>query len=104
MASADAAGGREHGGGQDAPKPPPAGFRLPGSDASGTEIPRIEDLERLLVLAREFRGLIPSELDARLLDAAHELLLALRALIDWMLEREELQRSEPVEVHDIPIS
>ncbi len=32
-----------------------------------------------------------------------ELLLALRALIDWYLERVEQRRREPAEVQDIPI-
>jgi hypothetical protein len=30
-------------------------------------------------------------------------LLSLRALIDWYLERLERRRAEPVEVQDIPI-
>lgn len=84
------------------PKPPPAGFQ-PREPRASTEPPRLEDLERLLRFAREMRELVPDELDERLADAVQELLLALRALIDWLLERQELQRREPPEVRDIPI-
>jgi hypothetical protein len=38
-----------------------------------------------------------------LAEALRELLLALRALIDWYLERAERRRAAPVEVQDIPI-
>jgi hypothetical protein len=32
-----------------------------------------------------------------------EVLLALRALIDWYLERTERRRADPADVEDIPI-
>ena len=46
------------------------------------------------------RERIPAELAHR---ALKEVLLALRALIDWYLERSERRRSAPIEVYDIPI-
>ena len=49
------------------------------------------------------RDLIPPELQRRLVAAVRELLLALRALIDWYLERLERRREQSVEVEDIPI-
>lgn len=60
-----------------------------------------EDLLR--DLAERLRDLIPPDLQRSLADALHELLLALKALVEWCLERLERQRAAPVEVRDIPI-
>ncbi len=49
------------------------------------------------------RDRIPPELQHRLGEALREVLLAIRALIDWYLERTERRRSQAVEVEDIPI-
>ena len=49
------------------------------------------------------RDLIPPELQQRLLEALRQLLLAVRALIDWYLERLEQRRQTPVAVQDIPV-
>jgi hypothetical protein len=62
-----------------------------------------EEIARLLQVVRELRQQIPPELDARLADALHELLVAMRALLDWMIERQERAADQPPEVHDIPI-
>lgn len=62
-----------------------------------------DELVRLVALASELRELIPPELDLRLSEAAHELLLALRALIDWLLEHQQREVDHPAEVQDIPI-
>jgi hypothetical protein len=61
------------------------------------------DLELLAQLLRSVRDAIPPELAARLADALRELLLALRAVIDYAVERLEKSRAKPVEVQDIPI-
>jgi hypothetical protein len=82
----------------DPPKPPPAGWQVP-DDAQ----PSIPDLDPLLALVQALRDLIPPDLQRRLAAAVRELLLALRALIDWYLERLERRREEAVEVQDIPI-
>jgi hypothetical protein len=80
-------------------RPPPAGWQAPGSkSAAGTG-----DLERLLASARLLGELVPPEALERLSSALRELLLALRALIDFYLERLERTRSEPDRVQDIPI-
>jgi hypothetical protein len=49
------------------------------------------------------RDRIPPELQHRLAEAIREVLVALRALIDWYLERTDRARSGPAEVQDIPI-
>jgi hypothetical protein len=80
-------------------KPPPSGWQMPRSD----EDRRAGDLELLANLLQSLRDLIPPELQRRLAEALRELLLALRALIDWYLERVEQRRRTPAEVQDIPI-
>ena len=62
-----------------------------------------EDAELLAALLTGLRDRIPAELQQRLAAAIHEVLLALRALIDWYLERSERRRATPTEVQDIPI-
>jgi hypothetical protein len=79
--------------------PPPGGWQRPGADAAaGDEDALARLLARLGILAE----LAPAEVREHLAAALRELLLALRALIDWYLERSE-RRAQPVEVRDIPI-
>ncbi|MBV8948392.1 MAG: hypothetical protein JO286_24250 [Solirubrobacterales bacterium] len=80
-------------------KPPPAGWQIPEDAHSGTS----PELEPLFTLVQAMRELIPAELQRRLVAALRELLLALRALIDWYLERLGSRRERSVEVEDIPI-
>jgi hypothetical protein len=79
-------------------KPPPAGWQIPDDARPGTA-----ELDPLVALVQALRDLIPPELQRRLVAAIRELLLALRALIDWYLERLERRREQAVEVQDIPI-
>ena len=46
---------------------------------------------------------MPPDVARQLANAARELLLALRALIDWWIARLEHEPEGPVEVQDIPI-
>jgi hypothetical protein len=78
---------------------PAAGWQAPETESPSDG----RDLELLLGIVRSVRDLIPAELQRRLAEALRELLLALRALIDWYLERAERRRAEPAEVEDIPI-
>ncbi len=80
-------------------KPPPAGWQIPEDVHSGTS----PELDPFVTLLQAMRDLIPPELQRRLVAALRELLLALRALIDWYLERLERRREQSVEVEDIPI-
>ena len=57
-------------------------------------------LTQLSELLQEF---VPEDLQKRIAEAIRELLVALRALIDWLVERLERRPSGPVEVRDIPI-
>ena len=57
----------------------------------------------MLGVLASLRDRIPPELQQRLADAVREVLLAVRALIDWFLERSERERAKPRQVQDIPI-
>jgi hypothetical protein len=65
----------------------------------------LPDLRALTALLDSIRAAVPPELSRQLLEALRDLLLAVRALIDWYLER----LSEPgagagaPEVEDIPL-
>jgi hypothetical protein len=80
-------------------QPPAAGWQVPG-EAGPTPG---HDLDVLIGVVQSLRDFIPDDLQRRLTEALRELLLAVRALIDWYLERMERRRSEPAEVQDIPI-
>jgi hypothetical protein len=82
-------------------KPPPAGWQAP--DADSERPPLGGDLELLTQLLQSLRDLVPPELERRMAEALRELLMALRALIDFYLERLNRHGSEPTEVEDIPI-
>ncbi len=62
-----------------------------------------EDARLLLTLLSGLRERVPPELERRIVSALRELLLALRALIDWCVERAERRSAPPAEVQDIPI-
>jgi hypothetical protein len=83
-------------------KPPPAGWQQSSAgEESGSAFGADADL--LLGLLVALRDRIPPDLQQRLAEALRELLLALRALIDWYLERSDRKRSQPADVQDIPI-
>lgn len=86
---------------QTASKPPPAGWQAPDNDRRS---PLGGDLELLTQLLQSLRDLVPPELERRLAEAVRELLLALRALIDFYLERLGRHGPEQTEVEDIPIA
>jgi hypothetical protein len=83
---------------------PPPGVPRSGWD-SGRGDAATPDLRALLTLLEALREAVPAELSRQLVAALRELLLALRALIDWYLERlgEPGGGSAGVEVEDIPL-
>ncbi len=94
-AAGDAGGG--------APRVPPAGWQQPAPDGASARGWGGGEVDLLLGLLASLRDRIPPELQQRLADAVREVLLAIRALIDWYLERGERDRTEPRQVQDIPI-
>ncbi len=84
--------------GRTEPRPPPAGYAVPDPG------PTTGTLDELAALVRMVRALVPDELARELGELARELLLLLRALIDWLVGRLEPERVQPVTVTDIPIA
>jgi hypothetical protein len=96
---ADGAGGDAE---PESATPPPAGWQEPGAGRDqGSAL--LGDADLLLGLFAAVRNRIPPDLQQRLAEAIREVLLALRALIDWYLERTDQARSGAAEVEDIPI-
>ncbi|HTW12915.1 MAG TPA: hypothetical protein VME01_09240 [Solirubrobacteraceae bacterium] len=91
--------------------PPPAGWEVPGPDnppAAGWEVPGQETPpsgpDLFAALGDVVGEFVPEELQRRLIEAIRELLVAVRALIDWLIARLERGRAGgPAEVRDIPI-
>jgi hypothetical protein len=72
------------------------------SGGAGFPRPGLPDLSALLAAIEGLRALVPRELSQQVTALLRELLLTVRALIDWYLERLEARDREP-EVEDIPI-
>jgi hypothetical protein len=79
---------------------PPKGYE--GERTAG-ERSAFGDLQALAGLLETVRTSVPPEVARQLAEATRELLLALRALIDWWIARLEQEPERPVEVQDIPI-
>jgi hypothetical protein len=82
-------------------RPPPRGYATPGGPPPRSTAADIQALAALLDLGRT---LLPPELRTQVAELIREILLLVRALIDWYLERVEERRKPSVEVQDIPIS
>lgn len=80
--------------------PPRSGYAVPG-DSSERDATERQALAALLDLVR---ATVPRELTEQLADLLREVLLLIRATIDWYVERLEPRRRPPVEVQDVPIS
>ena len=78
---------------------PPRGYDSPRSAPS--PFPDLSSLNAILDLARQ--GL-PPDLQRQLQQALRELLIALRAVLDYSIDRLEPQPPESTPVEDIPIS
>jgi hypothetical protein len=82
-------------------KAPPRGWAAPpaaAGEATG-------EMQALVALLESLRDLLPPELREQVTALVRQLLLVLRALIDWLVDRlERGPRGEEPEVEDIPIS
>jgi hypothetical protein len=79
---------------------PPGGYRAAGEEPADP----FGDLAALAGLLEAARGALPPELARQLADALRDLLLALRAVIDYSLARLERPAAPPApEVVDIPV-
>lgn len=94
---------RRRGGGREPGAGDARGTGASGPSEAGADR-RPPEAQALLAMAEAARGLVPPELRQALADLLRELLLLMRTLIDWYLERLEERRRAPVEVEDIPIT
>ena len=78
---------------------PPRGWSVPGDEPR----PPALDLSQLTALVESMRGVVPPDLARQLADALRELLLALRAVLDWYIARLEPPREPDSDVQDIPV-
>jgi hypothetical protein len=76
---------------------PPNGW----ASAAGQAAP---DFSALLALVDAAKGTLPPELLRQLADALRELLIALRAVLDYGIDKLEASPAQPRDVEDIPIS
>jgi hypothetical protein len=79
-------------------QPPPSGWASPPP----TQAP-FPDLSAVFALVDALRGTIPPDLLQQLTDALRDLLLALRAILDYSIARLERPAAEPTPVEDIPV-
>jgi hypothetical protein len=79
---------------------PPSGWEGPRAERERSAFAELQALAGLLEAARTS---VPPEVARQLGEAVRELLLALRALLDWWIERLERSPEPPVEVQDIPV-
>jgi hypothetical protein len=66
-------------------------------------LPPAFDLSQLTALVESLRGVLPPDLARQLADALRELLLALRAVLDWYIARLEPAPPPDSDVQDIPV-
>jgi hypothetical protein len=82
---------------------PPSGFQEPGKAEGGA--PPFPDLSALAGLIDLARSSLPPDLQRQLQQALRELLIALRAVLDYSIDRlEPGPEPPPATVEDIPIS
>jgi hypothetical protein len=81
-------------------QPPPAGWDVPRAAERAND-----ELDALVALAGTLRDLLPPELRAQLADLIRQLLVFVRAVLDWWIGRLEAgERGDDTPVEDIPIS
>jgi hypothetical protein len=71
------------------------------------ELPRHDardELDALVALLRALRELVPPELQQQVSEVIRHVLLLLRAVIDYWVDRLDAPRRAEVEVQDIPIA
>ncbi len=78
---------------------PPRGWSVPGEEPRPPAI----DLQQLTALLESMRGAVPPELARTLADALRELLLAIRAVLDWYIARLEPPSPPDSDLQDIPV-
>ena len=87
--------------GEEPPRVPPQGWASPPRTDGGAD----DELAQLVAMLGSLRELVPPELQQQVTDVIRQILLLLRAVIDFWVERLEAPPGAggEVEVQDIPI-
>lgn len=90
---------------RDAREREPAGAPPPDGMSSGAERQRLsEDAAVMAELVQALVALVPEELREQVYEILRQVLMLLRALIDWLVDRlPQVRGAEPV-VQDIPVA
>ena len=70
----------------------------------GRDAPAVPDFAALFALLDAAKGTLPPELLRQVADALRELLIALRAVLDYSIDKLDRPAPEGRDVEDIPIS
>lgn len=86
-----------------AERPPPAGWDVPRSAEKAND-----EIDALIAVVASVRDLLPPELRAQLAEVVRQILVFVRAVLDWWIERVERESSARGDarddVEDIPIA
>jgi hypothetical protein len=80
-----------------------AAERLAGEARDWPRREAADELDALVALLRTLRELVPPELQHQVTEVIRQVLLLVRAVIDFWVERLDTPRGAAVEVEDIPI-
>ena len=78
---------------------PPPGWRTPREREAVRD-----ELDALAELLRTIRALLPPELEQQLADLVRQILLLLRALIDWLIDQVPAVGGERPPLRDVPLA
>ena len=81
-----------------------AAERLAGEAGETPRQDTRDELDALVALLRALRELVAAELQQQVSDVIRQVLLLLRAVIDYWVDRLDAPRPAEVEVQDIPIA
>ena len=85
-------------------RPPAAGWDVPGSAAKAND-----EIDALIAVVGSIRDLLPPDLRAQLAEIVRQILVFVRAVLDWWIERVERESGggpdgSRDDVEDIPIA
>src|SRR5262245_39309059 len=80
-----------------------AAERLAGEARDWPRREAADELDALVALLRTLRELVPAELQGQVTEVIRQVLLLVRAVIDYWVDRLETPRGASIQVEDIPI-
>jgi hypothetical protein len=80
-----------------------AAERLAGEARDWPRREAADELDALVALLRTMRELVPAELQGQVTEVIRQVLLLVRAVVDYWVERLDAPRGASVPIEDIPI-